>query len=73
MSRVAAIGEQVLLAGYSLAGVEVHAADDADAARAAWDLLSDDVACVILTPAAHAALAERLDERTDVICAVLAR
>lgn len=71
MSRVAAIGEELPLAGYAIAGVEVHAADDTDTARAAWDALSDDVACVILTPAAHAALANRLDERSHMVWAVL--
>jgi vacuolar-type H+-ATPase subunit F/Vma7 len=71
MSRVAAIGEGVLLAGYALAGVDVHAADDTDAARAAWDGLPEDVACVILTPAARAALARHLDERARVVWAVL--
>jgi vacuolar-type H+-ATPase subunit F/Vma7 len=71
MSRVAAIGEQLLVAGYSLAGVEVYAADDTDAARAAWDRLSEDVTCVILTPVAHAVLTKRLAERADVVWAVL--
>jgi vacuolar-type H+-ATPase subunit F/Vma7 len=73
MSRAAAIGEAVRVAGYALAGVEVHAADDGDAARAAWDRLSPEVACVILTPAAHAALGARLHERNDVVWAVIPR
>ncbi len=73
MSRAAAIGEEVRVAGYALAGVEVHAAQDADAARDAWERLSGDVACVILTPAAHAALGARLQERKDLVWAVIPR
>ncbi|HSD79550.1 MAG TPA: hypothetical protein VLB47_02775 [Solirubrobacteraceae bacterium] len=71
MSRAAAIGEEVRVAGYALAGVDVRAAEDAAAARAAWDALGDDVACVILTPAAHAALAGELDRRPFVVWAVM--
>jgi vacuolar-type H+-ATPase subunit F/Vma7 len=63
MSRVAAIGEEPRVVGYALAGVQVHAVADADAAKAAFAALEDDVACLILTPATHAALAARLAER----------
>lgn len=71
MSRVAAIGEDALVQGYALAGVEVMAAGDATAVRAAWDGLADDVGCVILTPAARTGLGPRLAERPGVIWAVL--
>ena len=71
MSRAAAIGEDVRLAGYGLAGVAVHAAEHADAVRAAWDALDDDVACLILTPAARAALGERLAERPRLLWTVM--
>jgi vacuolar-type H+-ATPase subunit F/Vma7 len=71
VSRAAAIGEQVRVAGYALAGVEVHIAQDADTARAAWEGLAPDVACLLLTPEAHAALAERLDERARVVWTVI--
>lgn len=73
MSVAAAIGEHARLAGYALAGVEVHRAEDAAAALAAWDVLGPDVACVILTPASHAALAQRLPDRPHVVWAVLPR
>jgi vacuolar-type H+-ATPase subunit F/Vma7 len=73
MSRAVAIGERVRVAGYALAGVEVHAAQDADAALDAWERLPADVACVILTPAAWAALGKRLDDRRDLVWAVLPR
>jgi vacuolar-type H+-ATPase subunit F/Vma7 len=71
MSAVLAIGEQVRLAGYQLAGVELRVADDATAARAAWEGLAEDVACVILTPASRASLGERLAERPEVVWAVV--
>ncbi|MGZ4307303.1 MAG: V-type ATP synthase subunit F [Solirubrobacteraceae bacterium] len=71
MSLVAAIGESARVAGYALAGVAVHAAGDAEAVREAWKALSNEVACVIMTSAAHSALGARLDERPDVIRAVV--
>jgi vacuolar-type H+-ATPase subunit F/Vma7 len=71
VSRVAAIGEDVRVAGYGLAGVEVHAAADAAAVHAAWDALADDVACLVLTPAACAALRDRLAERPRLVWTVL--
>ena len=62
MARVAVLGEEVSVQGYALAGADVLAADDADAAREAWDALPDDVAVVIVTPEAAAALGpERVD------------
>lgn len=73
MSRAAAIGEEVRVAGYGLAGVEVHPAEDAAEVTAAWDALADDVACVILTQNAHATLSERLAERPRVVWTVLPR
>ncbi len=56
MARVAALGEHVIVAGYALAGAIVIPAEDADAVRAAWDGLAEDVDVVILTPAAADAL-----------------
>ena len=60
MSGIAAIGESDRVRGFALAGVSVAAADEPDAARAAWRALPADVALVILTPAAHAAIAGEL-------------
>ena len=71
MSRIAAIGEDVRVAGYGLAGAEVHAAEDAPAVQAAWDALGDDVACLVLTPAAGAALRDRLADRPRLVWTVL--
>ena len=72
MTRIAAIGEQERIRAYALAGVQVGVADDADAARAAWRGLGSDVGLVILTPAAHAALAaDGLDPHDDRLFVVL--
>jgi vacuolar-type H+-ATPase subunit F/Vma7 len=57
MSEIVAIGEGERLRGFALAGVSVAAAADPAGARAAWAALPADVALVILTRAAHAALA----------------
>ena len=71
MSRGVAIGRPEIVAGYALAGVEVIAAADAAAVQAAWETLPADVALVILTPAARAALGGRLDERPGLVWAEL--
>lgn len=52
----AAIGAQPEVVGFALAGVRVYAADTAQAVRAAWHALSDDVAVVILTASAAQAI-----------------
>ena len=67
MSSAAAIGEDVRVAGYALAGVEVHSAEDAEGFREAFDQLPRDLACLILTPAARAALSARLRERPSLL------
>ena len=58
--NIVAIGEHEHVRALALAGVRVVSADDPDAARAAWEALPADVALVILTPAAHAAIAGEL-------------
>ena len=70
MSRVVAIGSELELAGYALAGVDVVAAMDAEAVRRAWGELENDVRLVLLTTAARRELPDRLD-RADVLWAVL--
>ncbi len=59
------------MVGYGLAGVQVHAAANAAAAVAAFEALEENVACLILTPAAHAALAPRLSERPYLLWSVI--
>lgn len=71
MSRAAAIGEDVRLAGYALAGVEVLAAEDRPAAVRAWEELPDDVGLLLLTPLTDEALAERFVERPELLRARL--
>lgn len=56
MGGVAAIGEQVRVAGLALAGVTVLVAEDPGAAREAWRGLPDEVELVILTPGAAESL-----------------
>lgn len=56
MGRVVALGELVRVVGFGLAGSHVVAAEDPGAARAAFAALPGDVAVVVLTPAAAAAV-----------------
>jgi vacuolar-type H+-ATPase subunit F/Vma7 len=72
MSRIAAIGESERVRGFAFAGVHVAAAEDPRAAQAAWRTLPSDVALVILTPAAHAALHAELDADEPRLWAVMA-
>lgn len=67
MSRVVAIGQERQLAGFALAGVDVRAAESAQAAQDAWDGLERDVGLLILTPEAAAALEGRRSEREDIV------
>ncbi len=54
--NIVALGEQALLEGFPLAGVELHVAETDQAAREGWTLLSRNAGMVILTPRAAAAL-----------------
>jgi vacuolar-type H+-ATPase subunit F/Vma7 len=56
MSRVAVIGEETRVQGFALAGALVCPATEPDSVRAAWAGLADDIAVVVLTPAAAEAL-----------------
>ena len=58
MARVAVIGELTRVQGFALAGAVVLAAADPEAVRSAWASLGADVAVVVLTPAAAAALGD---------------
>jgi vacuolar-type H+-ATPase subunit F/Vma7 len=59
---VAALGEQLRVQGFGLAGALVLEADTPEAAEAAWRDLPADVVLVILTPAAARALAPQLPD-----------
>jgi len=71
VSRIAAIGERERVRGFAFAGVHVAAAEEPQAARAAWRALPADVALVILTPAARSALQAELDASEQLLCAVM--
>jgi vacuolar-type H+-ATPase subunit F/Vma7 len=72
VSRIVAIGETERLRGFGFAGVDVIAADDPAAAQAAWQALASDVALVILTPDACAALGgDDLDPRAERLWVVM--
>jgi vacuolar-type H+-ATPase subunit F/Vma7 len=60
MARIAVLGAGARVGGFALAGALVLVADDPDLARAAWDSLPADVAVAVLTPAAAAALDDRI-------------
>lgn len=62
MGSVVVLGERSRVAGFALAGARVAPAEDAQAVRAAWESLEQDVAVVVLTPAAAAALGALLDQ-----------
>lgn len=70
MSGIVAIGESPRVAGFALAGVTVLETD-AGGVEAAWRRLPDDTALVLLTPAAAAALGQRLGERARLLWTVL--
>lgn len=61
MSGIVAIGSELELAGYALAGVEIIAADDAENVRLAWSELDGDVGLVLITAQARRALPEQLE------------
>ena len=71
MSRAAAIGDGRRLAGYALAGVEVHDAVEAADVEAALASLGEDVALLVLTPEAHAVLVTSLERSEQLVWAVL--
>jgi vacuolar-type H+-ATPase subunit F/Vma7 len=71
MSTVAAIGSARRIAGFALAGVDVHVAEDAEAAHSECDGLGRDVGLLILTPDAAAALEARLSEREGLVWVTL--
>jgi vacuolar-type H+-ATPase subunit F/Vma7 len=71
MSTIAAIGERDRVAGFAFAGVQVRAAEDPDTVRAAWRALPADIALLILTRSAQAALRDELDGHGRPLCVVM--
>ncbi|HEY7691272.1 MAG TPA: hypothetical protein VH816_02925 [Gaiellaceae bacterium] len=71
MSLAVAIGDELRLGGYALAGAEVHHAVDPADVEAAWERLDDGVGLVVLTPDSYAVLESRLSERSRLVWAVV--
>jgi vacuolar-type H+-ATPase subunit F/Vma7 len=71
MGTVAAIGDEALVGGFALAGVQVIAASDPDEVIRAWGDLPDTVELVILSRAAAAALDDAARTTAPPLVAVL--
>lgn len=71
MATAAVIGEALQVEGYALAGAAICPVDGPDAAAAAWDALPPSTALVIMTASAASWLADRMEQRPDVLTAVL--
>jgi vacuolar-type H+-ATPase subunit F/Vma7 len=71
MGRIAALGDGYRIQALAIAGVEPHPAATGDEAVAAWQSLSHDVAVLIVTAQAAAALGERMKERPHLLVTVL--
>jgi vacuolar-type H+-ATPase subunit F/Vma7 len=70
MSRIVAIGDELELAGYALAGVEVVPAHGPEAIQGAWNRLGSDVGLVLVTAEAVRGLPD-LAGRPDLLYVVL--
>ncbi len=77
MAAVAVLGEEVVVAGYALAGALVLAADDPDAVLSSWTRLTGDgareVAVVVLSPHAADVLGDRRDHPEAPLSVVMPR
>ncbi|HUZ88583.1 MAG TPA: hypothetical protein VMU49_02005 [Candidatus Acidoferrales bacterium] len=71
MARIAALGDGRRIQSLAIAGVVQYVAATDEAAAAAWETLPADVAVLVLTPQAAAALSHRLTERPDLLVTVL--
>ena len=71
MARAAAIGAELEIEGYALAGVLVCPADSQSEAAAAWAALPADTALVIMTETAAGWLAAALARRPDIVTVVM--
>ena len=71
MPRAAAIGEELRVQGYALAGTLVCPAGDEAGVLRAWRELPGDVAVVLLTPRAASWLSGELAARPGLLTAVI--
>jgi len=70
-TTVAALGEQALLEGFTLAGASLYAAETDDEVRQAWAALPERTGIVILTPRAANALGSAISAPHSPLTAVL--
>jgi vacuolar-type H+-ATPase subunit F/Vma7 len=70
MSAFVVIGDAARVDGFALGGATPIVAATSDEVRRAWATLSDDVAVVVLTPEAAAALGDQI-EREDAVLSVV--
>lgn len=68
---IVALGEQTLLEGFPLAGVELRVAETDRAVRESWALLPKNAGIVILTPRAAHALGAVLEDPHSAMTVVL--
>jgi vacuolar-type H+-ATPase subunit F/Vma7 len=71
MGRIAVIGERHRIQPLAIAGADPHPAETPEQALSAWAEIGSDVAVLILTGDAAAALAGRIDERRDLLVTVM--
>jgi vacuolar-type H+-ATPase subunit F/Vma7 len=71
MATATVIGELLAVQGYALAGAAICAAECPDEAAAAWDALPPDIGLVVMTTTAAGWLVDRLEQRPDVLTAVM--
>lgn len=71
MARIAVLGERHSIEALRIAGVDARTAATAEEAVDAWRDLPTDVAVLILTAEAAAALGDRVEERRDLLVTVM--
>jgi len=71
MGLLVVLGEAARVARFALGGATVTSADDPDTVRRRWEALPDDVAVVVLTEQAAAALGADTAPRDHVLRVVM--
>jgi vacuolar-type H+-ATPase subunit F/Vma7 len=71
MARSAVIGEPLAVEGYALAGASVYTAQNQDEAVAAFQALPADTVLLVMTATTAGWLTDRLEQRPDILTAVM--
>lgn len=71
MNRIVVLGEPSRVDGFRLVGATVVPAREAEGFRRAWTVLPADTRLLIITPAAEAAIGDRLSERPGLTWVVM--